>query len=186
MSFPKMINVAALSMICVQRKSVLAAAILATVSGLAVDFPQSHAQAMLQKEQGYQKFLLDAPPSDAQISAVSKSYRDVIVAKIAIVGNFVSNSPQDMSGVAIQPPVYTLTFEVKILEILSGNGVPGSVVRVMIARKPNEPIFPYPRSSSQRQREYFVLSYIDDRGDRRLAGIPMLHEDYRLWQTEPW
>jgi len=127
----------------------------------------------------------DRPPSAADVARVPSSARDVIVAKVRLVGSVFSpngrhpwDPPQtkDRAGA-----------EVEIIQTYGGNARPGTRHVVYFGlRGEGAPNMKYPHTPRMRAQEYFMVAYREEDGKRRLLGFPASPDAYEQWDKEVW
>jgi hypothetical protein len=75
----------------------------------------------------------------------------------------------------------------KVLEVRSGGATAGATLGATFGvRQLNYSLIHHPRTPNQLARDYFVVMYVDDDNERRLAGFPISEAQYREWEAEVW
>ena len=129
------------------------------------------------------KFFLDGPPSAVDKSKLPATARDVIIAKVRIVGDLIYLVPRDESGYAASPPKDLFLAQVEFVDVLAGAAVTGKRYEVYFGF-PGVGRMEYPHTPTHMARDYFVISYRDGDGRRRLVGYPVSEREYVEWGKE--
>jgi hypothetical protein len=127
----------------------------------------------------------DKLPANRDLSRVPSKARDVIVAKVRLIGSVFSpngrhpwDPPQtkDRAGA-----------EVEIVQAYGGNTRPGARYIVYFGPRDSGALnLKYPHTPRMRTLEYFIVAYLEDDGKHRLLGFPVSSEAYEQWDKEVW
>jgi hypothetical protein len=120
---------------------------------------------------------LNAPrylPSDA---------KDVITAKVRLGqgmdvawlgGRHCERCTNDIFGARLE-----------IIEVLTGNAQVGQIFNVLFGqRSEHREFIAYPNTPDQRRREYTVVIYLSEDGNRRLVPFHISQPEYQKWHAE--
>lgn len=131
---------------------------------------------------GYFQSFLDRPPSEEEKKATPPNARDVSVAMVRVVERPVYLIGRDQSGRPPRLPRDLFYVRLEIVRDLTGSLGPGVQFDAFFG-VPALPVrHKYPQTPSQRTRTYFVVSYVEDDGKRRLASFPIEQEDFESWE----
>jgi len=127
------------------------------------------------------KHFLDEPPAAADLSPLPIGARDVLLAKVRIVGRIFWRGKRDQSGQAPPPPKRIFGAEVEIVDVLSGNAAKGARHIVsfgvpILGRRDMYPVTP-----RMYARDYFIVSYLDQDSERELVGFSASEQEYEEW-----
>ncbi|RTE91115.1 MULTISPECIES: hypothetical protein [Bradyrhizobium] len=134
-------------------------------------------------------YFLDKPPSDIRTSTLPTTAKEVLLARVRLLGAAAYRGGRvDRGGHRQHPlPKELLFARLRILEALNGNVAVGSAVDVTFgAIDKTHSLIPAPRTPLELKREYYVLLYAGDGGQWHLAGFPMSEADYRKWEEKFW
>lgn len=130
-------------------------------------------------------YFLDQVPNDISISTMPKTARDVVVARVSMARRSVYLVKQENSGKRSPPPKNLFRSQLKILEIFSGSAEVGEIFDVEFGSFNSSGRRHFaPFTSGQVSRDYVVVVYVDDDGQRRLAGFPISEAQYLEWESE--
>jgi len=130
------------------------------------------------------RMFLDQAPTDADRSRLPPMARDVVIAKVRIVGGPWWTGGRDQSG-APSPPVRTvLAVRALITNVVEGNAKVFSEEMLHFRSYGVIAKFMYPVTPHQKTLEYFVLSYRDTDDSRRLVDFPVAVGSYEDWERE--
>lgn len=132
-------------------------------------------------------YFLDNVPSRVDASTLPKTARDVVVARVRIVGRPSYLVGRDQSGgPSLEPrPKNLFHSRLKILKVESGKATVGSTVDATFGLPTSSGLRNYhPYTPEQLDRDYFVVMYTDDDGRARLAGFAIGESEYQLWKSE--
>jgi hypothetical protein len=131
-------------------------------------------------------YFLEEPPAAIDRSKLPATARDVLVAKVRIVGRVVylgGRHPWDPP----QPrPKTVLGAEVEILDVLSGSAVKSTRHIVVFLERGSGQRHKYPHVPKAYERDYFIVSYLNEENARQLAGFPEDAQRYEQWDRERW
>jgi hypothetical protein len=131
------------------------------------------------------QFFLEKPPTESEISQVPPSAREVIVAKVRLAGPLIYLVGRDQSGQPPPPPKDLFLAPVEIVDVLAGKAATGERYDVYFGVPRVEPQkYKYPHTPSQKSRDYFVVSYIEEDMVRRLVGVPLGEREFEVWKKE--
>jgi hypothetical protein len=142
------------------------------------------AQAQMSTEAYAWKHFLDEPPAAGDLAKLPTTARDVIVAKVRIIGGPYYLMGRDQSGVPPPFPKNLFEAKVEILDVLRGRTVKGAQYNVFFGVPGLGRRDKYPQTPSQKTRDHFVISYVEDDEERRLAGFPVSEQEYEEWRKE--
>jgi hypothetical protein len=128
------------------------------------------------------KYFLDEPPVNFTFPAKA---RDRIIAKVKFIkGRIVYLPNRDQGGLPV-PSQYKDPFMalVEVVESVSGQITNGEQLELYFGRPDGGLKYIYPIGSRQRGQSYFVASYIDEDGARRLMGFPADQDEYDRWYS---
>jgi len=128
-------------------------------------------------------YFLDEPPSDISVSTLPTTARDVVIARVRLTRKPVYLVKREQSGDG-PPSNYLFRSQLLVVQALSGSraigenydatfGVPNRSGRMIIV----------PRTRDELNRDYFVIGYVDEDGQRHLAGYPISEAKYRAWEA---
>lgn len=121
----------------------------------------------------------EAPHSDV-LSRVPAQARDTVVAKVRLIAR-----PRYLIDREPKPPLPKDRWmaAVELLEVTAGSLAPGSRMRVKYGvtggKEAISPVTP-----RMIEREYFIVSYLDDDGERRLLDFAISSEGFDRWRDE--
>jgi hypothetical protein len=142
---------------------------------------------MVTEESRLIAYFLDSPPDNIHISTLPETAREIVVAHVHMLGASLYMVGRDQSGrPPSSRPSRNLYFaELKILDVRSGDATVGARFGVEFgAPNPSRSRICRPQTPSQLGRDYFVVMYIDEQGQRRLAGFPISEAQYLEWEDE--
>ena len=107
--------------------------------------------------------------------------RDVVVAKARLLepviwlgGRHCEGCTNDIFGTRLE-----------ITAVVRGEAEPGQVLNVFVGQRSDHRAFiSVPKTPDQRSREYTVMIYLGEDGQRRLAAFPMSQSAYEKWNAE--
>ena len=164
------------------RQNLLPACII--LMSLVVVLSLNEGRAQMSTDAYAWKHFLDEPPTAEDLSQLRITGRDVLVAKIHIVGKIAWRGGRDQSGQPPPLPKRLSAAEVEILDVLRGKAAKGSrlVVTFGVAvpgRRYMDPVTP-----RMYARDYFVVSYLDEDNERQLVEFPVGEQEYAEWERE--
>jgi hypothetical protein len=124
-------------------------------------------------------YFLDAEPGDISRAALPTTARDVVVARWKAALS-VRREPDEHALV----PEYLFRSKLSVAVVLSGHAAAGDNFDATFA-KPNASgrMTMIPHSPDEVNREYFVIAYVAEDGQRHLAGYPISEAKYRAWEA---
>lgn len=131
-----------------------------------------------------QEFFFDQPPAETLLAELPAAARDVVVAKVRIIGGVSSLLGRDQSG---RPPPLTkdsLHAWVEITDVIRGAATVNMRFDGVFGKPGTELRYKFPHTQSMLKREYFIVSYVGGDGIRRLLGSPVSLEVYEKWYEE--
>jgi hypothetical protein len=134
-------------------------------------------------------YFLDKAPNDIRASTLPAAGKDVLLARVRLLGVPAYRGGRGPRGGRSQDPLpkELLSASLKILEVLSGNASVGSVFDVTFGQvDQTHSLIPVPRTQSELEGEYFVVLYSGDGDQWHLAGFPISEEQYQKWQEKFW
>jgi hypothetical protein len=159
-------------------------AVVRSLQACAVIFWCNESLAQMSAASRATQYFLEDRPTDFA-SRLPPTAREVIVAKVRVVGGFIYLAGRDQSGQRPSLPKDLLMVQVEILGVLGGRaatgeryevyvGVPGLVGQELV----------FPSTPSQKALQYFVVAYVDEDNLRRLLGFPIGEQAYEKWRRE--
>jgi len=144
------------------------------------------AEAQMQAEDNYLiAYFLDEPPSDISMSTLPTTARDVVVARVSLTRKPVYLIRREQSGeISGPPPKYLFRSQLRVVQVLSGPAAVGENLDAtfgMPNRSGKMTLVPHTRDEVN--RDYFVIAYVDEDGQRHLAGYPISEAKYRAWEA---
>jgi hypothetical protein len=141
------------------------------------------AQAVTRGDSYLVAYFLDEEPSDLGQAILPTAARDVAVARVSLIGRpryLVRREPEEDA----LPPEYLFRSRLSVVRVLSGHAAAGTNFDVTFA-KPNRSgrMTMVPLSRDEINRDYFVIAYVDEDGQRHLAGYPISEAKYRGWEA---
>jgi hypothetical protein len=132
------------------------------------------------------RFFLDYPPSAAEISKLRGDRKELIVAKIRILGTIGSLIERDQSG---RPPPHRFAKAlyaawIEVIDVIQGATNSGVRFDAVFGQPGTSEIYVIPRTPQMYAHEYFIVSYLGDDGMRHLIGFPVSDEAYNEWNAE--
>jgi hypothetical protein len=76
--------------------------------------------------------------------------------------------------------------EVEILDVLSGSAVKSTRHIVVFLERGSGQRHKYPHVPKAYERDYFIVSYLNEENARQLAGFPEDAQRYEQWDRERW
>lgn len=134
-------------------------------------------------------YLLDEAPKDIRVSTLPTTAKEVVLAKVRLLGSASYRGGRvDRGGHRQDPlPKELLSVHLKILEVLSGHAALNSVLHATFGVTDQiHSLVPVPRTRAELEREYFAVLYADASGQWHLAGFPMSEAEYRKWEEKFW
>jgi hypothetical protein len=134
-------------------------------------------------------YFLDKAPNDIRASTLPAAGKDVLLARVRLLGVPAYRGGRGPRGGRSQDPLpkELLSARLKILEVLSGHASVGSVFDVTFGQvDQTHSLIPVPRTQSELEGEYFVVLYSGDGDQWHLAGFPISEEQYQKWQEKFW
>jgi hypothetical protein len=134
-------------------------------------------------------YFLEQPPDDAQMSMLPKAARDVVVARVHVLGVPAYLGGRDQSGrpSSDPPPKHALFARLRVIDVRLGDPTVGGILGVKFGtRDSTRTLVHHPHTPDQLGRDYFVAMFRDDDGQLSLAGFPITEAQYREWETEFW
>jgi hypothetical protein len=129
-------------------------------------------------------YFLDEAPSDVSMSTMPGTARDVIVARVSMARKPVYLVKREQSD-DTAPPKRLFRSQLKIQQVLSGRAAVGDNLDVTFgAPDGSGKLSIRPLTPNQVKRDYFVVAYVDDDGQRHLAGFSIDEALYRAWEAE--
>jgi hypothetical protein len=129
-------------------------------------------------------YFLDQVPSDINVSTMPKTARDVIVARVSMTRKPVYQLKREQSDESAAPK-NLFGSRLRLLQVISGRATVGENMDVTFGVPDGSgKLSIHPLTPSQVNRDYFVVSYVDDDGRRRLAGFPIDEAQYEVWESE--
>ena len=129
-------------------------------------------------------YFLDEEPSDVRRAALPETARDVVVAKVNLTRGPIYLVAREQSGVRGPQPEYLFKSWLRVAQVIRGPASVGEQFDVTFG-KPNSSgrITMVPHTHDEVNREYFVIAYVGDNGQRHLAGYPIGEEKYRAYEA---
>jgi hypothetical protein len=133
-------------------------------------------------------YFFDQAPNDAQMSKLPQIAQDVVVAKVQVL-----RVPAFLGGRehSAPPPSgrskYVLFARLKVIDVLHGDATAGAILRVKFGTRDSKgSLVHHPHTPAQLSRDYFVVMFRDNEGERSLLGFAITEAQYRQWETEVW
>jgi hypothetical protein len=129
-------------------------------------------------------YFLDEEPSDVGRAALPETARDAVVAKVNLTRGPIYLVPREQSGVSGPQPEYLFKSWLRVAQVIRGPASVGEQFDVTFG-KPNSSgrITMVPHTRDEVSREYFVIAYVSENGQRHLAGYPISEEKYRAYEA---
>jgi hypothetical protein len=143
------------------------------------------AEAQMQAKDSYLiVYFLDEPPSDISMSTLPTTARDVVVARVRLNRKPHYLVMREQSGVPGPPPKFLFRSQFQVVQALTGPGAVGEDFEATFG-VPNRSgrMTMVPRLRDEVNRDYFVIAYLDEDGQRHLAGYPISEAKYRAWEA---
>jgi hypothetical protein len=168
------------AMIAITRVALVATMVIHLTSSTA--FAQT-TETPTRNESYLQSYFLDAEPGDLSQAALPATARDVVVAKVDLIGRPIYLVPREQSGVSGPQPEYLFKSWLRVAQVVRGPASVGEQFYVTFG-KPNSSgkITMVPHTRDEVSRGYFVIAYAGENGQRHLAGYPISEEKYRAWE----
>lgn len=164
------------------RITLLAAMIVNFTSAIAL----AQTQETRAREDSYLlAYFLDEEPRDASRAALPAIARDIVVAKVSLTrGRPVYLVPREMSGEPGPQPEYLFRAWLRVVQVVRGPASIGDQFDVTFS-KPNSSgkLTVVPHTREEASREYFVVAYTGENGQRHLAGYPISEAKYRAYEA---
>jgi hypothetical protein len=132
-------------------------------------------------------YFLDNPPDNIHVSTLPKTAREIVVARVNLLRRPVYLVGRDQSGrpPSARPSKNLYFVQLKILDVRSGDAAVGAIfeARFGVPNSSRSQIC-QPLTLSQLSRDYFVVIYVDEDDQRRLAGFPISETQYQEWEDE--
>jgi hypothetical protein len=134
------------------------------------------------------KYFLDTAPTSLSVSTLPKTAKQVVVAKVRMTSETQLRFKTDETGAALPDTPGQFESVLEIVDIVHGKLNEKSQITVTyeypMGKTLRRSFQPYPSTPQQRDRDYFVVIYSDDRGKLRLAAFPMSDAEYDAWEAE--
>jgi hypothetical protein len=134
-------------------------------------------------------YFLEQAPDDAQMSNLPQIAQDIVVAKVHVLGVPAYLGGRDQSGRPSDGPrpKHALFARLKVIDVRRGDATAGAILDVRFGtRDAVGSLVHNPHTPDQLGRDYFVVMFRDNDGERSLAGFPITEAQYRQWETEVW
>lgn len=128
-------------------------------------------------------FFLDRPPTDSDLARLPNTARDVVIAKVRIVGRVSYLGRRDESGLPSPGPRPRDLFgaRIDVLDVLSGPIVTGAQLYVTFGEPGGGRNYVFPVTPRALELSYFITAFTDQDGVRRLAGFRVSQGEYEEW-----
>jgi hypothetical protein len=159
-------------------------AVVRSLQACAVIFWCNESLAQMNTASRATQYFLEDRPTDFA-SRLPPTVREVIVAKVRIIGDFMYLAGRDQSGQPPPLPKNLLMVQVEIVGVLAGTAATGERYKVYVGVPGlvgQEHV--HPRTPSQKALQYFVVGYVDEDNLRRLLGFPISEQAYEKWRRE--
>lgn len=127
------------------------------------------AQERLPRELPAVKYFLDEKPDNADVHKLPSSARQPFIAKVQVV-SIASAIDHDRHS----PTNDQILAKLRLLELYLGERLATPDLVVTFGTIGVEQNIKYPHTPAMREREYFVVSYVGEDGQRRLLGYPII------------
>jgi hypothetical protein len=134
-------------------------------------------------------YFLEQAPDDVQMSKLPKTAQDVVVARVQVLGVPAYLGGRDQSGRPSDGPrpKHALFARLKVIDVRRGDATAGAILDVKFGtRDAVGSLVHNPHTPDQLGRDYVVVMFRDNDGERSLAGFPISEAQYRQWETEVW
>jgi hypothetical protein len=130
------------------------------------------------------KHFLDEPPATLDLSQLPATARDVVLAKVRIIGSIAWRGGRDQSGRPPPLPKKLFGADVEILDVLRGKAAKGT--RYIVSFGVPIPVrkYIYPVTPRMYARDYFIVSYLDGDDEHQLLRFPVSEQEYDEWERE--
>jgi hypothetical protein len=131
-------------------------------------------------------FFRHDPPTDTDLAGLPKTARDVVIAKVRIVGRVSYLGGRDVSGLPPPGPRTKDLFgaRIQVLEVLSGPIVIGAESYVVFGEPSVGRDYIFPITPRMRELPYFIASFTDQDAVHRLVGFNVSRSEYEEWHNE--
>jgi hypothetical protein len=148
------------------------------VLGVAVVAVCEEGQAQSASDTFAARYFLDQPPADLDRISPPTAH-DIIVAKVRL-----TQRVSWTGGRHTADPKDVLRTRVEITDVLRGTAQIGAQYNVFFGSPRGPQNLMWPQTPDEHAREYFIVSYLEDDGRRRLAAFPESQDAYERWQNE--
>jgi hypothetical protein len=132
-------------------------------------------------------YLLDEPPSDISMSTLPTTARDVVIARVSLTRGPIYLVMREQSGLRSgPPPKYLFRSWLRVVHVLSGPATDGDDFDVTFGKPNHSGGMTMVPLRDEVSRDYFVIAYVDEDGQRHLAGYPINEAKYRAWEATAW
>jgi hypothetical protein len=128
-------------------------------------------------------YFLDEEPSDLGQAALPTTARDVVVARVSLIGRpryLVGREPDEDA----LPPKYLFRSRLSVALVLSGHAAVGDNFDATFAKPNGSGQMTMVPLRDEVHRDYLVIAYVDEDGQRHLAGYPISEAKYRTWRAK--
>jgi hypothetical protein len=130
------------------------------------------------------QYFLDSPPSTAPLTTLPTNAREVIIAKVRMVGRIAYLIGRHQSDQLPPRPKDLFGVDVEVVEALRGRTDVSARHKVYFGVPGEGRNYKYPHTPRMYAREYFIVSYIGEDKVRRLLGFPVSRGEYDEWERE--
>jgi hypothetical protein len=129
-------------------------------------------------------YFLDEEPGDVGRAALPETARDVFVVKVNLTRGPIYLVPREMSGVGGPQPEYLFKSWLHVVQVVRGPASVGQQFDVTFGKRNSAgKLTMTPHTRDEVSREYFVIVYVGENGQRHLAGYPITEEKYRAYEA---
>jgi hypothetical protein len=132
----------------------------------------------------YLQSFLDQTPDDAELARLPPGAQDVTVAKVRVLAGPFYLIGRDQSGAPPPLPKDLFAARVEVLEVLKGKTTIGAVLHPSFGVPGPGRRYKFPHTPLQKERSYFIVSYVDDDRVRRLLAFTVSEQEYAVWEEE--
>jgi hypothetical protein len=163
---------------------------VAFLAAMIIHFTSAFAVAQMQETRAREDsyllaYFLDEEPIDVSRAALPATARDVVVAKVGLTrGRPIYLVPREMSGEPGPQPEYLFRSWLRVVQVVRGPASAGEQFDVTFGKPNSSGKFTVvPHTRDEASREYFVIAYTGENGQRHLAGYPISEARYRAYEA---